>query len=439
MSSLVRRPEIFCWVFAGRTPRSLVLLAGQIRVSWQNRRTRPGGGGRTPACPGLGAGRWSSSARGCGGCRAARPGPRGGTRRSAVPPRRRGSRPGPVRWPGARRGSGRGAPAAPGPARWQPGRSRRRPGNRGSSEPGTPGSRRCAPSWGGSSSGTGQDHDPGEARQDPGLAHRLQGALPRKNAGYRSVKAPCTYFFCPAGPARKVVSSNPATCAAVISVLISLITPAASSAAVRRQEWMNPAETTAPVTSAISCRHRPIGTCWNTTRARSQGTQPRAGGHRRVRHPRRARRHVLAAAAAQSVVQVMLDPLRGRFRDLQLPERAGHPEIPGGCQVRAALARPLRVVIPGVIGLGPAHRRSRRPRLLPPLAAGRAFRRAPLPAGRLAARLVITRWRHRGVPAAARQGALQPGDPGLQLRDPRIPRGAGVASRGRKWQTGHQA
>ena len=39
VSWLVRRPEIFCWVFSGRTPRSLMLFVGQIVVSRVNRRT----------------------------------------------------------------------------------------------------------------------------------------------------------------------------------------------------------------------------------------------------------------------------------------------------------------------------------------------------------------------------------------------------------------
>src|ERR1019366_2863588 len=38
-SSLVSRPEIFCCVFTGRTPRSEMLFVGQILVSWQNRVT----------------------------------------------------------------------------------------------------------------------------------------------------------------------------------------------------------------------------------------------------------------------------------------------------------------------------------------------------------------------------------------------------------------
>ena len=39
MISLVSRPEIFCWVLVGRSPRSLMLLVGQIRVSVTNSRT----------------------------------------------------------------------------------------------------------------------------------------------------------------------------------------------------------------------------------------------------------------------------------------------------------------------------------------------------------------------------------------------------------------
>ncbi len=89
---------------------------------------------------------------------------------------------------------------------------------------------------------------------------------PRKNSEQDSVTAASTYFLVPAGPQRSVVSSNPATYAAVISVLISFTTSATTAAAFARLEWMNPAETCAPVTSAISRAHRSIGTCWNTTR-----------------------------------------------------------------------------------------------------------------------------------------------------------------------------
>ncbi len=66
MSSLVSRPEIFCWVLVGRGSRSLMLLVGQIRVSVQKARTsfswsrqnssrvRPGGWAVELRGPGLG-------------------------------------------------------------------------------------------------------------------------------------------------------------------------------------------------------------------------------------------------------------------------------------------------------------------------------------------------------------------------------------------------
>ena len=79
------------------------------------------------------------------------------------------------------------------------------------------------------------DHDPGEIRAgsrspswSPGSGHR------GRTAEYRSVNAPWTYFFSPAGPDRSVVSSNPATVAAVIRALISLTVPAAIDAALRQ-------------------------------------------------------------------------------------------------------------------------------------------------------------------------------------------------------------
>ena len=90
--------------------------------------------------------------------------------------------------------------------------------------------------------------------------------VPRWNREYRSVYAPWTYFFSPAAPDRRVVSSNPTTFAAMSSVLISLTVPAAMDAAFARQEWMNPADTSAPATSDSSCPHRSTGRCWKTSR-----------------------------------------------------------------------------------------------------------------------------------------------------------------------------
>jgi hypothetical protein len=109
----------------------------------------------------------------------------------------------------------------------------------------------------------------------------------------------------------------------------------------------------------------------------------------------------------------------------------------GASQVRAALARPGRVVLFDVIRLRPDHRRPRRSRLLAPLSR-RAFGRVPLPPRRLAARLVVTRRRHRGVAAVPRDHPLQPGDPGPQLRDRPVPGSATSTTPGRRRHIGHK-
>ena len=90
--------------------------------------------------------------------------------------------------------------------------------------------------------------------------------VPRWNAGYSSVNAPWTYFFSPACPDRSVVSSNPATGAAAISVRISRTGSLTRPAALRRREWTNPADSTPPVRSAIRNCARSTGTCWKTDR-----------------------------------------------------------------------------------------------------------------------------------------------------------------------------
>ena len=87
------------------------------------------------------------------------------------------------------------------------------------------------------------DGDAGEVRQDAEVAERFEGAGAQEQQRVLLGERAQDVLLLPGRPARSVVSSNPATCAAVISVRISLITSAASSAALRRQEWMNPAET----------------------------------------------------------------------------------------------------------------------------------------------------------------------------------------------------
>ena len=163
--------------------------------------------------------------------------------------------------------------------------------------------------------------------------------MPSQNAEYRSVNAPWTYFFSPAGPDRSVVSSNPATGAAVISVRISSTTSATSEAALARQEWMNPSDTSAPVTSAISCAHRSTGTCWKTTRytasARSLGPIDSAESGTPA-----GRGATCGFPQAHRACAGRAGPARRRDRDLLLLKRPGNAQVSRAGQVRAARAPP---------------------------------------------------------------------------------------------------
>jgi len=169
-------------------------------------------------------------------------------------------------------------------------------------------------------------------------------------------------------------------------------------------------------------------------------------------------------AATPGLMQVMLDAAGRDQRHLQLLERPGHPQVGRAGQVRTARAGAFRVVVTGVVRLRPAHRRPRRAGLLAPLALLRVLPllRAALLAGRLAARGVIPRRRHRGVAAVTRNDPLQPGDPvpqlrglgrtrtqfllqsrefrqlGPQVRDLRVAGRATSATRGRRRHLGHK-
>ena len=84
-----------------------------------------------------------------------------------------------------------------------------------------------------------------------------------------------------------------------------------------------------------------------------------------VRHARRARRDVLPPARAPRLVQVVLDPLRRRRRDLLLLAGLGHAQVSRLRKVRPALACPLRVMVLGAVRDLPPHRRPRAAGLLP--------------------------------------------------------------------------
>jgi hypothetical protein len=86
-----------------------------------------------------------------------------------------------------------------------------------------------------------------------------------------------------------------------------------------------------------------------------------------IPHPRRAARDLRPAARAAHLVQVMLDPLRRRCRDLLLLIRTRDTPVSGAGQIPAARALALRVVILGPVRELPPHRRARAARLLPPV------------------------------------------------------------------------
>ena len=109
--------------------------------------------------------------------------------------------------------------------------------------------------------------------------------VPRWNSEYFSVNAPWTYFFSPAAPDRSVVSSNPTTLEAMISVLISFTTPAAIDAALARAGVDEPGghlcardvgqQQQAPLHGQV-LEHQEVD---------RQGAQPRPDRDRRVRTP----------------------------------------------------------------------------------------------------------------------------------------------------------
>ena len=151
-----------------------------------------------------------------------------------------------------------------------------------------------------------------------------------------------------------------------------------------------------------------------------QGPQPRPDGQRGIRHARRVLRDVRLPAGAFRAVQVVLHPLRRRGRDLLLLKRPGNPQVSGVCQVQAAGAGALGMVVLGPVRDLPRHGRARAARLFPPLLLLRPLRGAPLLPGRLPPRQVIRTRRHRGVPAVPRPRPLRCLEPLPQVSDHRL-------------------
>ena len=154
--------------------------------------------------------------------------------------------------------------------------------------------------------------------------------VPRWNAEYSSVNAPWTYFLSPAGPDRSVVSSNPATGAAAISVRISRTASLTSPAAFPRQEWTNPADSDA-AGQVGDQELRPLdGDVLEDRQVDGHRRQAGADRQRRVRHPGRPWRDVHPPARAPRLVQVVLvPPGRLRLGDVLLLIGPGNAQVSG--------------------------------------------------------------------------------------------------------------
>ena len=264
-------------------------------------------------------------------------------------------------------GSSRAAPAAPGPARRRRDRTRRSPRSPAAGRrqaclvPGDvlpPGIEVILVAV-----GNGHSGEPG---QDPGVFHGVQAPGSEPNAEYSSVNAPWTYFFSPAGPARSVVSSNPATGGG------------GDQGADQRDH-----------AGGQRRRLRQAGV--------DEPVRDRCAGHVGDQQPAPLHRHVLenhqvnrqrpqprpddsaesgtpAGRGAACSSRRRTRPCRscctrsaGRGRDLLLLKRPGNTQVSGIRQVPRRTSRPLGVVVLGPVRDLPAHRRARAARLLPPL------------------------------------------------------------------------
>ena len=245
------------------------------------------------------------------GRRPARRGPRGGTPGSAGPRSQR-DHAGRRRRQRARRRSGRAAPAAPGPARSRP--------------VGLGGVLVVAQDVGQAGLVPGdvlpvlrvivhvpvRDHNAANNSNMP--KSRIDSSCGARRQRVLLGERPVDVHLLATRPHRSMVSSNRRH-ARRDRVLISLITSASRSAALRRQND-KAVRTRAPVASAISSRHRSTGTCWSTTRSTARRATA-ADGQRRVRTPG-GQSAMCSRRAAHSAVEVVLDPLRGQLGDLQL-------------------------------------------------------------------------------------------------------------------------
>ena len=267
-----------------------------------------------------------------------------------------------------------------------------------------------------------RDHDPGEARQDPGVFHGVQAAGAQPEGGVPLGERAVDILLLPGrpGPQRRLIEPRDRRggdqgadqphhlCGQPRGLPQARVDePGRDGSAGHVGDQLQ-----APL-------HRDM---LEDDQVNRQGAQPRADGQGGIRHARRADRHMGPAAGAPRLVQVVLHPLRRRGRDLLLLKRPRDAQVLRVRQVTAAGAAPFRVVILGPVRDLPRHRRARAARLLSPLLLLRALRRPPLLPGRFPPRQVIRRRRHRRIPAVPRPRPLRSRQLLPQVSDHRLQR-----------------
>ena len=239
------------------------------------------------------------------------------------------------------------------------------------------------------------------------------------------MNAPWTYFFSPAGPDRSVVSSNPATGAAVIRARISAHHVRGQRRGLRQARVDEPVRDSGAghVGDQLPAPlHRDVLEDHQVDR---QGPQPRPDRQGGVRHARRARpRHApgrrrtgpRAGRAAPAPPARPGSPPAGRTG-----QPPGQRRPPGHAPHAQAPSR--EVVLGPVRDLPASSTRPGCPAASPASSSLRPLRGPPLLPRRLPPRQVIRARRHRGVPAVPRPRPQRRVQLLPQVSDHRLQRG----------------
>ena len=249
------------------------------------------------------------------------------------------------------------------------------------------------------------DHDPGEARQDPGVFHGVQAAGAQPEGGVLLGERAVHVLLLPGRPGAQRGLIEPGDRRGGDQGADQPHHVRGQGRCLRQAGMDEPIGHGSAGDVGDQLPAPLHGNMLEDDQVNRQGTQPRPDGQRRIRHARRAGRGMGPAAGAPGLVQVVLHPLRRRGRDLLLLIGPGNPQVSGTGQATAARAGALGMVILGPVRDLPRHGRPRAARLLPALLLLRPLSSTPLLPRRPPARQVIRARRHRGVPAVPRPRA----------------------------------